>query len=131
MNILLWILQVLVAWFCVVGAVWRFLNYDQAAKGIVSVQALSYGTWNAIGVFEIGCSLGLILPGAFKVKPSLTPIAAACLAVELLLVTGLHVHYFGFQFQATNPAAWSFTLAILSAFVAYGRLKLRLFKQKA
>jgi hypothetical protein len=125
MNILLWVLQILVAAFCSMGAAWRFLNYEQASKDIASLKALSYGMWNAIGAFEIVCALCLILPGVFNVKTILTPIAAACLAVELLLVSGLHVHFFGFQLRATNPAMWSIVLAILAVFIAYGRIALK------
>jgi hypothetical protein len=125
MNILLWVLQFFVAVYCAMGAVWRFLNYEQAASQIASIKALSSGMWNVIGLFEIVCALALILPGAFYVKPILTPIAAACLAVELLLISGLHVHYFGFKLQPTNPAMWTIALAILSAFIAYGRIALK------
>lgn len=125
MNILLWTLQIILAFFCVTGSVWRFLNYEQAAKDVASMKALSYGMWNAIGVFEILCAVGLILPGIFKLKPSYTGIAAAALAVEMLLISGLHVKFFGFQLKVTNPAAWSLSFCILAAFVAYGRLALR------
>lgn len=127
MNILLWVLQALVAVYCIMGSLWRIMNYDQAAKQIASVQALPAGMWNLIGLFEIICALLLILPGAFKMKPTWTPIAAACLAVEMLLVTGLHVKYFGFQVQATNPAMWTIMLCVLAAFIAYGRTVLKPF----
>ena len=127
MNILLWVLQILIAVFCIMGAAWRFSNYEQAAKDIASMKALSFGMWNAIGVFEIVCALGLILPGAFNMMPILTPIAAVCLTVEMLLVTGLHARYFGFQLKPTNPAIWTIMLAALSAFVAYGRFVLNPF----
>ena len=80
MSILLWIIQGVIALFCIMGSVWRFNNYEQAAKDVPSLNALSYGMWNAIGAFEIICALGLILPGLLKMKPVLTPIAAACLA---------------------------------------------------
>jgi putative oxidoreductase len=123
-NIVLWILQGVIALFCIMGSIWRFNNYEQASKDVPSLNALSYGVWNAIGAFEIICALGLILPGVLKMKPILTPVAAACLAVEMLLVTGLHVKFFGFQVTATNPATWSFMLAVLVAFVAYGRYAL-------
>lgn len=127
MNILLWILQTLIALFCIMGALWRFSNYEQAAKEIASIKALSHGMWNAIGVFEIVCAMGLILPGAFEMKPILTPIAAVCLTVEMLLITGLHARFFGFQLKPTNPALWTILLAALSAFVAYGRFVLKPF----
>lgn len=125
MNIVLWALQGVLAFFCVSGAVWRFKNYEEASKDVPSMAALSQGMWNAIGAFEIICALGLILPGLLKMKTILTPIAAACLAVELLLVTALHVSHFGFEVKATNPATWSFALAILAAFIAYGRFVLK------
>lgn len=127
MNILLWVLQVVIAIFCFMGAAWRFSNYEQAAKDVPSMAALSHGMWNAIGAFEILCAIALIVPAILKIKPILTPIAATLLAVELLLVTGLHVKYFGFQMQATNPAMWSGMLCLLSAFIAYGRFVLKPF----
>lgn len=130
MNILLWFFQVVVALFCISGAAWRFSNYAEASVQIPSVGALPYGVWNAIGLFEVVCALGLILPAALKLKPSLTFLAAACLTVEMLLITALHAHFFGFQAQATNPAMWSLALAAMSAFVAYGRAKLAPFERK-
>jgi len=125
MSIFLWVLQALVALVTINGAVWRFMNPAQVVK-IASLKALPPAVVNASGVFEIICSLGLIVPPLLH-KGALTPIAAAALAVELLLLTAWNVHYFGFQFQATNPAAWSFTLGVLAAFVAYGRFVLRPF----
>lgn len=125
MGILLWSLQVIIAFFCIAGAGWRFSNYEQAVKDVPSMAALPHGVWNAIGLFEVVCALGLIIPGIFNVKPVLTPIAAACLAVELLLISGLHIKFFGFQMQATNPAMWSGMLFLMATFVAYGRFVLK------
>lgn len=123
MNVCLWVVQGVVAFFCISGAAWRYSNYA-TAKDIASLQALSFGAWNAIGAFEVVCALLLILPAFFKWSPKITPIAATCLAVELLLVTALHVHYFGFELKAANPGTWSFGLAVLSAFIAYGRFQM-------
>lgn len=129
MNILFWLFQVLVAWLCVVGAVWRFMNADQFAK-IASSEILPLAVWTVLGLFEIACSLALILPPILKMKPKVVPIAATCLSVELLLVTAVHVHAFGFQFRPTNPAAWSISLAILAGVVAFGRFKVKPFKDR-
>src|SRR5690606_2025107 len=96
MNILLWILQAVVALFCISGAAWRFSNYEMAAQDVPSMAALPYGVWNVIGLFEVVCALGLILPGLVKRKKFLTPLAAAGLAVELFLVSALHISFFGF-----------------------------------
>jgi hypothetical protein len=121
MNLLLWIVQVVVALFTCAGAAWRISNYEMAATQVASVGALPYVVWAAIGAFEIVCALGLILPGLLKMKRSWTPLAASALAVEMLLVSGLHCYYFGLRMAASNPALWTLALAALSALVAYGR----------
>lgn len=121
MNIFLWILQIVIALFCGVGSGWRFFNYETQAKDLPSLAALSHGTWNLIGAFEILCALGLVLPGLLGWKPGITAWVALLLAVEMLLVTGLHVKHSGLAFQATNPAVWSFGLALAAGVVAYGR----------
>lgn len=119
MNIALWVIQVLIAFQSVSGGVWRITNYQQAARQIASVQALPVGGWMALGGFEILCALGLILPGLLHVMPNLTPIAAACLTVELLVVAGFHAYH-----GVYGAAGWCAVCAILSAFVAYGRFVL-------
>lgn len=121
MNLLLWIVQIVVALFCCMGAAWRISNYGTAAQQVASVGALPYVVWVAIGAFEIVCALALVIPGAIKMKRRWTPLAASALAVEMLLVSGLHFRYFGLRMDAGNPALWTLALAALSAFVAYGR----------
>lgn len=125
MNILLWVVQVVVAIYCIMGSLWRFSNYDAVAKGLASIQAFSPAVWNVIGVFEIVCALGLLLPGVFKTQINLVAIAATGIAVEMLLLTGWHFHFYGFEFRATNPTLWTLGLAIAAAFIAYGRFVLR------
>jgi hypothetical protein len=125
MNVLLWILQALVAFMAGAGSLWRIFNYATQAKTIPSVQALSAGTWTVIGIFEIACALLLVLPGLFKWHANLTPIAASALAVEMVLITALHAKYFGLRFSAENPAIWTLGLAIAAAFIAYGRFVAR------
>ena len=121
MNMLLWVLQVLVALFSIAGSAYRIGNYTMASQQVASIAALPYVAWVLIGAFEIACALALILPGIFKMKKSWTPVAAWALAVEMLLVSGLHVWHFGLQMTAQNPALWTLVLAALAAFVGYGR----------
>jgi hypothetical protein len=124
MNILLWVIQAVIALFCCAGAAWRIGNYAGAAKQVPSVAALPYGAWLLLGAFEVLCAVGLVVPGLFKLKPQLTVLAAQGLGVEMLLVTGLHLYYFGLLLSPSNPALWSLALAGASAFVAYGRAAL-------
>ncbi len=126
MNIVLWIIQVAVAFVTGSGAAWRIFNYSNAAKAVSSVQSLSQGAWIVIGSFEILCALGLILPGLLGLK-GWTAIAAMLLAAEMLLVTALHLKHFGLQFTVTNPAVWTFGIALAAAFIAYGRFALKPF----
>jgi hypothetical protein len=54
MNVLLWILQIALALFCVAGGQYKVFHYDELAK-MPQTGAMSRGVWGAIGVFEILC----------------------------------------------------------------------------
>ena len=68
MNILLWVLQILLALHTVMGAVWKFSN--SAEQTVPSLKAIPHGVWLAMSVFELLCSLGLILPAFIVPWPS-------------------------------------------------------------
>jgi DoxX-like family len=90
MNILLWVLQILLALHTVMGAVWKFSH--SAEQTMPSLKAIPHGVWLAMSVFELLCSLALILPAFNKPLAILAPIAAACIAAEMLLFSGLHIY---------------------------------------
>jgi len=121
MTIILWILQILVAFLCGSGALWRVANYEKDARDIASVRALPRGAWVAIAIAEVVCALGLVVPGFFGAY-AVVGTFAAILAVEQLLLTALHARYFGLRVAATNPAIWTLVFSALSAFIAWGRL---------
>lgn len=125
MNIILWLVQIVIAFMAAAGSAFRFFAYDTAASGVPSVQALPSGVWGLIGAFEVLCALGLILPPILRKGYRLTYLAAVGLAIEMLLVTLWHVRFFGLMPGAENPATWTFVLAVLSAFVAWGRRSAR------
>jgi hypothetical protein len=81
------------------------------------------GVWSALGVIEILGALLLILPAATKWKPGLTPLAAAVLALEGLGLAVLYAQY-SVALSASNPLPWAVVMALLAAFVAYGRYEL-------
>jgi uncharacterized membrane protein YphA (DoxX/SURF4 family) len=72
-----------------------------------------------VGVAEVLGALGLILPGLLRIKPILTPLAAAGLVVIMIGATALAV-------AADGVAAGAVPLVVglLAAFVAYGRWRL-------
>jgi uncharacterized membrane protein YphA (DoxX/SURF4 family) len=63
-------------------------------------------------------ALGLILPSLFRVRPVLTPIAAAALALVMILAVGFHVLR-----GEPQGVAMTFTFGLLAAFVAWGRYR--------
>jgi len=72
-----------------------------------------------IGVVEMLGALGLILPGLLRIRPGLTPLAAAGLVVIMIGATATTVAT-GDVAMALIPLA----LGLLSVFVAYGRWRL-------
>src|SRR3954470_17896220 len=83
MNILLWIVQVLVGLLFVFSGVMKFvMSYADMTKDAPVV--FPHWFFLFIGVCEILGGLGLILPWALKIKPGLTPLAAALLIVIMI-----------------------------------------------
>ncbi|MNL08272.1 hypothetical protein D3C87_1289870 [compost metagenome] len=119
MNILLWILQILLALHTAIGAVWKISNSDQA---VPSLQMIPHSVWLALSVLEVLCALGLIIPVFNKRLAILAPIAAACIAAEMLIFSGLHLYSGDPNYQ---PMIYWLVVAVISAFVAYGRYALR------
>jgi hypothetical protein len=80
---------------------------------------LTAGFIHTIGVLELLGGLGVILPGIFGLRSSLTPLAAAGLIIIMSGAIGVTV--------ATAPitmALMPFAVGCLALFVAYGRTRL-------
>jgi uncharacterized membrane protein YphA (DoxX/SURF4 family) len=120
MNILLWILQVLAALLYGASGVMKVLMFDKVSEGVPSFGALPREAWKALGVLELVCTVGLIVPDAFRWQPTLTVVAAAFLAVESIVFVWVHVKY-----REVAPIVMSGVLGLLMAFIVYGRLVLR------
>jgi hypothetical protein len=71
-----------------------------------------------IGVVEILGALGLILPALLRIRPWLTPLAAAGLVVVMLGATVISLKL------GVLVALTPLVVGLLTAFVAYGRWKL-------
>jgi|SRR5690348_697161 DoxX-like family len=119
MNILLWVLQVVLALHTVTGAVWKLSHSEQT---VPSLNAIPHGLWLAMSAFELLCSLALIVPALNQSLSILVPIAAACIAVEMLFFSGMHL-YSGAS-NHSHLIYW-FVVAAICAFIAYGRSVLR------
>lgn len=116
MNILLWVLQSLAALLYGASGVMKVFMFDQISGDAPSFGALPREAWMALGILELVCTLGLILPSALRWQPSLTVIAASLLALESLVFIAVHV-----QYQETGTIIFSAVLGLVMAFIAYGR----------
>ena len=116
MNILLWVLQGLAALVYGASGVMKVFLFDKISGEVPSFGALPRAAWMALGVLELLCVAGLILPGALHWRPTLTVVAATALALESLVFIGVHVKY-----GETGSIVMSAVLGLLMAFLAYGR----------
>jgi outer membrane autotransporter protein len=82
MNTLLWVLQVLAALLYGASGVMKIFMFDKIREGVRSFDALPRETWMALGILELVCVVGLIVPAAFRWHPTLTVVAATVLAIE-------------------------------------------------
>jgi hypothetical protein len=120
MNILLWVLQVLAALLYGSSGVMKVFMFDKVSRDVPSFGALPREAWMTLGILELVCTVGLIVPAAFHWQPPLTILAATVLAVESLVFVGVHVKY-----REVMPMILSGVLGLLMSFIAYGRMVLR------
>jgi len=120
MNTFLWVLQILAALVYGASGVMKVFMFDKASEGVPSFGALPREAWTALGVLELVCMVGLIVPAAVHWRPALTVVAAAVLAIESLVFIWVHV-----QYREIPPIIMSAVLGLLMVFIAYGRMVLR------
>ena len=117
MNIVLWVLQVLAALVYGASGVMKVFLFDKISQSVPSFGALPRQAWMALGILELVCAVGLIVPAAFHWQPVLTVVAATVLAIESLVFVWVHVKY-----RETTTIIMSGVLGLLMAFIAYGRM---------
>jgi len=120
MNTFLWVLQILAALVYGASGVMKVFMFDKASEGVPSFGALPREAWMGLGVLELVCMVGLIVPAAVHWRPALTVVAAAVLAIESLVFIWVHV-----QYREIPPIIMSAVLGLLMVFIAYGRMVLR------
>jgi uncharacterized membrane protein YphA (DoxX/SURF4 family) len=122
MNILLWVIQALLALtFLFSGGLKLVLPTEMLQSMGPPNQIMLPGVFlKFIGVCEVLGVLGLILPGVFHRQQYLTPLAAAGLVIIMIGAVSITTVGLGFV-MAISPLI----TGLLCAFVAYGRWKLR------
>jgi uncharacterized membrane protein YphA (DoxX/SURF4 family) len=118
MNTALWIVQALLAaLFLFAGGIKLVTPMEEMMKQM----PIPLPGWFVLltGVVEVLGAIGLILPWLLRIRPGLTPLAAAGLVIVMIGATV-------YTFAAGDVASGLIPLVvgILCAFVAYGRWRL-------
>ena len=114
------VLQVLTALVYGASGVMKVFMFDKISGDVPSFGALPRKVWMALGVLELVCVVGLIVPAAFHWQPVLTVAAATVLAIESLVFVWVHAKY-----REIATIILSGVLGVLMAFIAYGRMVLK------
>ena len=121
MTYVLWIIQVLLALLFLFAGGTKLVIPPDVLASMGSPNQIPLPGWlvRFVGVCEVLGALGLLLPGLLRIKPGLTPLAAAGLVVIMIGATALTM-------AADGVAAGVVPLVVglLAAFVAYGRWRL-------
>jgi hypothetical protein len=122
MNIILWILQVLLALLYIWAGGFKLVVPSSvlAAQSPPGQIMLPGMLLKFIGLCELLGGFGLILPGIFKTKQFLIPLAAAGLVIIMIGATVIV-----FAGGMVGGALFNLVITLLLAFVAYGRWRLR------
>jgi len=114
MNMVLWVLQILLALYYLMGGFYM-LNAGKLPKPWL--KKLPAGAWMAIGLLQALAALGLVLPSALSsLPPNLIQISAGCLILVTLSVA--------FLSNVKKFAGWIWVLlpGALAAWVAWSRM---------
>ena len=117
MNIVLWIVQIVLAAVFLFAGVMKFI---MPIEEMTKQMPLPGWFLHFIGIAEVLGGLALILPGLFGRKTGLTPLAAAGLVIIMIGATVITLMIAG-GILVLIPLV----TGVLAAFVAYGRWRVR------
>jgi|SRR5579859_4244703 len=119
MNIVLWILQVILALiFLFIGYVMAFPTPYQT-KQMPYILAIPTPFRQILAAADALGGIGLILPPLTHILPWLTPLAAMCLVILMASAVVFHSRR-----REYPNVVFNLILLVLSAVIAYGRLVL-------
>ncbi|HVF24094.1 MAG TPA: DoxX family protein [Pyrinomonadaceae bacterium] len=123
MNILLWIIQILLALlFLFAGGTKLVMSMEEMQRmGSPNQVQLPELFIRFIGVVEVLGALGLVLPGIFRIRKGLTALAATGLAIIMVGAVIITIAGGGPPITRIAMAITPLVVGVLCAFVAYGR----------
>ena len=120
MNVVLWVSQgLLAALFLVAGLTKTVQTMAELSEKMLWVATTPEWVVRLAGVSEVLGALGVMLPAVMRIRPALSPLAAACLALVMALAMVFHIARGELYALPIN-----LVLMALALFVAYGRQKL-------
>jgi len=109
LDVALWIGQLALAWMFGMAGLMKLTSADRFPYP--TALTLFIGTAEVLGV------VGVIVPALTRIKPVLTPLAAAGFATIMVLAIGVHL-------SAGEPVVMNLVLLAVAVFVAWGRFRL-------
>jgi hypothetical protein len=116
MNIVVWILQVLVALMFLAHASLMFSLGSPKVRQMPYILAIPTPFRRALGIAEALGAVGLILPPLTHIWPWLVPGAATALVIHMISAVAFHVRR-----RENQNVVLNLVLLVLAAVVAYGR----------
>lgn len=119
LHVALWIVQILLSiFFLLAGIVHALLPIAQTVKNAPWAADLPVPVVKFIGIAELAGAVGVVLPALVRILPSLTPLAATGLLLTMALAIPFHLSR-----GESRIIGMPITIAVLAAFVAWGRFK--------
>lgn len=118
MNILLWVIQILLALLFLFAGIPKLIYPADLLQANAPPGSIHFSDLflKFIGVCEMLGAFGLVLPGLFRTRTNLTPLAAVGLTI--IMIGAVVVTIMG---GTVSLAIVPLVVALLCAFVAYGR----------
>ena len=125
MNIVLWVLQTLLALIFGASGAMKVVSQKEKLKEsggerMAWVDSLSDLNLKIVGGLEVLAAIGLILPLASGILPWLTPLAAVGLVLTMIGAIALHIQ----RGDGMPSILTNVVLLAVAAFTAYGRFAL-------
>jgi hypothetical protein len=116
MNVVLWIVQAVLALLCVAGGGYQLTQFAVLRTEVAAMRELPQPLWMVLAT--VGCVAGvlLIVPGLVGKMPQLVPIAAAIVVVHSGLISAFYLTY-----GDRPPLPYAIAMTLMAAFVAVGR----------
>src|SRR4051812_4496995 len=109
MNILLWGLQIILAWLAIAGGYFQVFKLGDLQQTVASMREIPHAIWAVLGAIGCLAGLGLILPPLVKVHPEWVAYSAVVISAESVLISVLYLFY-----GDKAPLPYSASMAVIA-----------------